>query len=123
MSDNKFEGWGIVELMGHQRTAGRLSERSIAGSNLLQVDVPTDGETFRTVFYGGSAIYALHPTDEQSARLMARAMSSRPVYAYELESQRRDGLKHCATCTCVAASAPGAFGAANKAASEEEGRS
>jgi hypothetical protein len=85
----KFEGWGIVELMGHQRTAGRLSERSIAGSNLLQVDIPMDAESFRTVFYGGSAIYALHPTDEQSARLMARAMSQRPVYQYELDNQRR----------------------------------
>lgn len=89
MSSEKFEGWGIVELMGHQRTAGRLSERSIAGSNLLQVDIPQEGDAFRTVFYGGSAIYALHPTDEPSARAMARAMSSRPVYEYELKNQLR----------------------------------
>lgn len=89
MAAESIEGWGIVELMGHQRTAGRLSERSIAGSNLLQVDVPLNDTEFRTVFYGGSAIYALHPTDEKSARLMARSLGQRPVYQYELERQAR----------------------------------
>jgi hypothetical protein len=89
MASETLEGWGIVELMGHQRTAGRLSERSIAGSNLLQVDVPLTDTEFRTVFYGGSAIYALHPTDEQSARLMARSLGQRPVYAYDIERQAR----------------------------------
>lgn len=89
MAAESIEGWGIVELMGHQRTAGRLSERSIAGSNLLQVDVPVSETEFRTVFYGGSAIYALHPTNEESARLMARSLGQRPVYHYELDRQRR----------------------------------
>lgn len=89
MASESIEGWGIVELMGHQRTAGRLSERSIAGSNLLQVDVPVTDTEFRTVFYGGSAIYALHPTDEKSARLMAKSLGQRPVYQYELDHQAR----------------------------------
>jgi hypothetical protein len=89
MATETLEGWGIVELMGHQRTAGRLSERSIAGSNLLQVDVPVTDTEFRTVFYGGSAIYALHPTDETSARLMARSLGQRPVYHYDLAQQQR----------------------------------
>jgi hypothetical protein len=89
MGAEAIEGWGIVELMGHQRTAGRLSERSIAGQNLLQVDVPISDTEFRTAFYGGSSIYALHPTDEQSARLMARSLGQRPVYAYDIERQAR----------------------------------
>lgn len=89
MAAETIEGWGIVELMGHQRTAGRLSERSIAGQNLLQVDVPIGDTEFRSTFYGGSAIYALHPTDERSARLMARSLGQRPVYAYDIERQAR----------------------------------
>jgi hypothetical protein len=89
VSSEALEGWGIVELMGHQRTAGRLSERSIAGSNLLQVDVPVSDTEFRTTFYGGSSIYALHPTDEKSARLMAKSLGQRPVYAYDIERQAR----------------------------------
>lgn len=79
----RFEQWGIVELMGHQRTAGRLSEETIGGASMLRVDVP-DGDTFRTAYYGSSAIYALHVTDEKVARAAARGMGPRPPYAYEV---------------------------------------
>lgn len=79
----RFEQWGIVELMGHQRTAGRLTEETIGGANMLRVDVP-DGELFRTAYYGASAIYALHVTDEKVARAAATGMGKRPPYAYEI---------------------------------------
>jgi hypothetical protein len=84
----KFEAWGIVELMGHQRTAGRLTEETIAGANLLRVDFPdkADLEKFRTVYYGPSAIYALHVTGESAARLAASGMGTRPAYAWELDN-------------------------------------
>lgn len=72
----KFEQWGIVELMGHQRAAGRrLSEETVGGANMLRVDVP-DGETFRTAYYGASAIYALHVTDERVARAAGRIVGA-----------------------------------------------
>lgn len=79
----KFEYWGIVELMGHQRAAGRLTEEMIGGANMLRVDVP-DGDQFRTAYYGSSAIYALHITDEKVARAAANGMGRRPPYAYEI---------------------------------------
>ncbi len=79
----KFEAWGIVELMGHQRVAGRLSEQPLGGGNLLRVDIPND-ETFRTAYYGASAIYAVHITDEGVARKVATNIGTRPPYAYEL---------------------------------------
>jgi hypothetical protein len=84
MSDQQFEAWGIVELMGHQKTAGRLSEQMIGGAKLLRVDIPSD-DTFRTVYYGASAIYALHVTDETAARAAAKGLGKRPAYAWELE--------------------------------------
>ena len=84
----KFDHWGILELMGHQRTAGRLTEEMIAGSNLLRVDIPINAHEFRTAYYGSSAIYALHVTSEETARKAAGAMSVKPPYAYLLESER-----------------------------------
>jgi hypothetical protein len=84
----KFEHWGIVELMGHQRASGRLTEEVIGGANLLRVDVPTDAHNFRTVYYGASAIYALHITDEEAARKMASQSGARPPFAYEIEGSR-----------------------------------
>lgn len=91
MEENKFSGWGLVEIMGHQRIAGRLGERCIAGANLLQVDVPTgQGENdFRTEFVGGHSIYRLHPTDERTARAIAKSIGTKPHYSYEVESQLR----------------------------------
>ena len=35
----KKEFWAIVELMGHQRIAGKVSEETIGGAALLRVDV------------------------------------------------------------------------------------
>lgn len=84
----RFEHWGIVELMGHQRASGRLTEEVIGGANLLRVDVPTDAHNFRTVYYGASAIYALHITDEEAARAMAARSGARPPFAYEIEGSR-----------------------------------
>lgn len=89
--NEKFEAWGLVELMGHQRVAGRLSEQPLGGGNLLRVDVP-NGESFRTAYYGASAIYAVHITDEAAARAIAANIGTRPPYAFELEqSMRRIG--------------------------------
>lgn len=85
---DKFEQWGILELMGHQRTAGRLTEEMIAGSNLLRVDIPINAHDFRTAYYGSSAIYALHVTSEETARKAAGAMGTKPPYAYVLEPSR-----------------------------------
>ena len=30
---DKFEQWGVVEIMGHQRAAGRMSEEVVAGAS------------------------------------------------------------------------------------------
>lgn len=91
MEENKFTGWGLCEIMGHQRIAGRFSERSIAGTSLLQVDIPLSDEPdhFRTQFVGGGSIYALHPTDEKTARLLAKRLDNKPVYHYDVEQQLR----------------------------------
>lgn len=62
--------WAIVELMGHNVTAGQITEVNVAGAQMLRVDVPgADGEEPFTKFYGGGAIYGITPTDEASARI------------------------------------------------------
>ena len=90
----KFEAWGLVELMGHQRVAGRLTDQPLGGGNMLRVDIP-DGDGFRTVFYGNSAIYAVHITDEAAARALAGKAGTQPTYAWEL--QRDDKVRRLAS--------------------------
>lgn len=96
MSTSAFEGWAIVELFGHRRVAGRVSETEIAGAKLLRIDVPGDGaDDFCTQFIGGAAIYCLTPTGEKEARAVAAASRPAPVTRFELpEPKARATCKH-----------------------------
>jgi hypothetical protein len=105
MSEATFDTWGIVELFGHQRIAGKLTEQQIAGTTMLRVDVPTlefrgrqlsleapipvETRAGFTKFYGAGAIYGITPTDEQTARLAAAALHMEPVERWQLEAAQR----------------------------------
>lgn len=80
-----FEGtWAIVELMGHRRVIGMVTEATIAGTQFLRVDV-LDGDTTTTQYYAPSAVYGLHPTTEAVALKAAKSVAPyRPVSPYEL---------------------------------------
>lgn len=86
MSENtKFEHWALVELMGHQRIAGLVSEVSVAGKGMLRVDVPNErGEILFSRFYSPEAVYCVSPTDKQIAIGLAIKCASRPVSIYDL---------------------------------------
>lgn len=85
MSDDTFDEWAIVELMGHRRLAGRVTEQEIAGRPFLRLDVP-DGDDFATQFYGAQAVYCLTPCDELTARSVAVGNRPAPVHRWELPS-------------------------------------
>ena len=62
-----FEGWAILELMGHRKLAGHVTEATVAGAAMIRIDVPQGDETV-TQFYAPHALYALTPTTEEVAR-------------------------------------------------------
>jgi hypothetical protein len=73
-----FECWAICELFGHHQIAGRVTEEAIAGVNMLRVDVPRAGDwPPHTKYYGGAAIFAIHPCSEESATAAAERLQSR----------------------------------------------
>lgn len=76
--------WAIVELMGHQRIAGKCTERSVAGVNMLQIDVPeTESRPAFSRLVGGGAIYAINPVDEETCRLHARRSCETPILSFD----------------------------------------
>lgn len=84
-SEKPYEGWAIVELMGHRRLGGRVSQAEQYGVAMLRVDVPgDDGETIATQFCGGSSIYALTPCSEAAAQAVAKSNRVEPVGRWEL---------------------------------------
>lgn len=96
MSENNFETWGIVDLFGHQRIAGWITEQTIGGETFIRVDVPIGDEDFHTRVFGKGAIYGMSFTDETIAREHAKATraTARPISLYTmghlLEDKRID---------------------------------
>ena len=85
MGEN-FDSWAMVEIFGHKRTAGRVSEQEIAGKGFIRVDVPgVNGQKPYTKFFGASAIYGITPTDEAHATAAAETWQPRPVGFYEIK--------------------------------------
>lgn len=89
MSAETFKGWAILELMGHRRLAGYVTEEEIAGAGMIRIDVPgEDGEMVATQYYSPSALYCLSPVTEELARAVARNNQPTPVTRYELPPVR-----------------------------------
>lgn len=89
-----FEGWAILELMGHRRLAGFLSEAQIGGASFVRIDVPSADPTgeaapnVATQFYSPSAVYCITPTTEALARKVAATSAPAPVTEWELRTDR-----------------------------------
>lgn len=80
-----FEGWAIVELMGHVRLAGRVLPAPMFGTELLRIDIPDrQGADYTTQFVSGSSLYRLTPCSEEVARAVARDNEVIPVSPWEL---------------------------------------
>lgn len=99
----EFEGWAIIELMGHRRVAGYVTEREVAGARFLQVGIPTVGGETRTQLYAPQAVYCITPVAEEVAR--AVAVHARPlvVSAWELRElleRNRDEDDHDGYAEC-----------------------
>lgn len=103
--------WAIVEIFGHTRIAGRISEQSFGGAALVRVDVPpvtvqeacyamVNGERERvmkprtipahTRSLGGGAIYSINWVDEATATVAAQSIKHEPISAYSIREALQD---------------------------------
>lgn len=94
-----YEGWAIVEQMGHRSTVGKVSEEEVYGAKMLRIDVPVfgriksddDPQVYVTRYCGGPSLYQVTPLDAETAIDMARKQADpRPVKptAYQIEDHR-----------------------------------
>jgi hypothetical protein len=82
-----FDSWGIVELLGHVRVAGRVTEEQRFGATIGRVDIPTPDGSFITQYFGGGSLYRLTPCSEATARAVAARNAPEPVHPYEMPSR------------------------------------
>lgn len=95
----ELSAWALVELFGHARIVGYLSQQNFQSGVLFRVDVPDltkDGKVVRkgfTRYFGLGAIYSITPVDEATVRRMLPSIDGTPGEArpLTLESFRRYG--------------------------------
>ncbi len=70
-ADATREGeWVLLEIFGHRRHFGLLTEIERFGSKLARMDEyrPGEDQPANTHYYGGAAIFSITPITEDSAR-------------------------------------------------------
>lgn len=67
-SEQAYEGFALVELLGHRRSAGMLTVVEMAGIKMLRIDTPDpsgeDGKYIATQFYPPGALYCISSSDK-----------------------------------------------------------
>lgn len=92
--ETKFEQWAIVEIFGHQRIAGIVTEHTIGGCSFVRVDVPAvAGKAAFTKLYGNGAIYAITFVDQDVALAAAENLREVPVNEYSLADVRNEAVQ------------------------------
>jgi len=98
MNDEKkiFDEWALVELFGHARIVGRVTEATIAGGAFIRVDVPNkDGsEIVFTRFFGPTAIYSMSPISKEMALHLAAQQDAAPVKRYEMPAMLKEASEN-----------------------------
>ena len=93
-----LKSWALVELFGHQRIVGFLSQQTFGTGVLFRVDVPDLLKKTKVVrkgftrYFGLSAIYSITPVDEDTVRRMLPSVDGTPGEArpLSLHSFNRD---------------------------------
>lgn len=86
MSQNTppLDTWAVVELFGHQKIAGKLSEVNIGANVMIKVMVPkTDYHPEYDRLFNPSAIYAINPMEESLVVRYAETLKVAPITPYE----------------------------------------
>ncbi len=91
-TEGSFEGWVILELMGHRKLGGYLKEEAIAGTSFIRIDViDVAGKSVATQYYSASAIYCISPCTQELAVQFGITHQPAPVTRWELPSSAGTG--------------------------------
>ena len=71
--------WAILELMGHTRLIGYVTEEDAFGSKIGRIDVLSQDGSQTTQYFGAASVYRLTPTDEATAREMVKPYEYKPL--------------------------------------------
>jgi len=84
MTPEKFEVHAIVELFGHNKIAGKVTEQTLGGSTMIRIDVPnTKSSPSFTRLLHINAVYAINPVTEEVATQYAENLKVMPIQSWD----------------------------------------
>lgn len=85
MQTEKIELFAVVELFGHQRISGKVTEQAFGSSTFVRIDVPeTKAQPPFTRMVNPSAVYAINPVTEEVMLQMAENIQQKPIDAWDI---------------------------------------
>ena len=91
----------VVELMGHRRLAGLVTEAELFGAVMLRIDIPTGLDVkarcriYTTQFYNAAAVYCATPISESDAVQIAAGFRPKPYDKFDLHKEALVNLPIC----------------------------
>lgn len=89
-TEKNFEINAVVELFGHQKMAGKVTDQTIGGSSFIRIDVPeTSIQPAFSRMLNPSAIYAINPVTEEVMLHMAENIQNKPIQSWDIQEMQR----------------------------------
>lgn len=85
----KFDEWAVVEIMGHKKYAGHVTEHAMGGASFVRIDVPEitleNGQKLAafTKLFGASSVYCISPCTEETAKAFAARLMAESFSRFE----------------------------------------
>lgn len=88
----ELSGYALVEIFGHVRIVGWLTQQAFGSAVLFRIDVPDmtqDGKVVRkgfTRYFGVGSIYSITPIDAETMKELLPSISGAPARPYSISS-------------------------------------
>lgn len=90
MDREKVELHALVELFGHQKIAGTVTEYSWGPATFVRVDVPeTDSSPAFTRMFNPSAIYAINPVTKEVMEYLVKNIQAKPIESWDIQKMHQ----------------------------------
>jgi hypothetical protein len=84
-TEEKFEQWCIVEIVGYRKLGAKVTEAKVAGAQFIRLDIPKRDNTMVTQLYNPMNIFSLTPCTEDIARRFAFTHEPAPISVFDLQ--------------------------------------
>lgn len=89
-----LDTWAIVEVMGHRKYAGRVTEHQIGGSSFVRAEVPvTSSQPAFSKLFGIGSIYCITPIKQDLAMMVVENERVQPLSEYDLPEDWRLAMR------------------------------